>query len=55
MSIFDEPKENKLVESYTNVDDLINYSDTYTSSSISGKIIELNSSQTFDFDNSNSG
>ncbi|XP_050058427.1 uncharacterized protein MAL13P1.304-like isoform X3 [Aphis gossypii] len=54
MSIFDEPKENILVESYTNVDDLINYSDSNTSSSISENIIELNSLQTFDFDNSNS-
>jgi len=55
MSIFDEPKENILIESFTNVDDLINYSDSNTSSSISKKNIELNSLQTFDFDNSNSG
>lgn len=54
MSIFDEPKENILIENYTNVDDLINYSESNTSSSISEKIIELNSLQTFDFDNSNS-
>ncbi|XP_060848746.1 MATH and LRR domain-containing protein PFE0570w-like [Rhopalosiphum padi] len=55
MSIFDEPEENILVESYTNINDsLINYSDFNSSTSISEKMIELSSLQTFEFDNSNS-
>jgi len=54
MSIFDEPEENILVKSYTNINDsLINYSDSNSSTSISEEIIELSSLQTFEFDNSN--
>ncbi|XP_025198722.1 protein PFF0380w-like [Melanaphis sacchari] len=55
MSIFDEPEENILVDSYTNLNDnLINYLDSNSPTSISEKITELNSSQTFELDNSNS-
>lgn len=56
MSIFDEPKENILVESYASINNsLIIDSKSNSSTTISEEIIDLSSLHTFEFDNSNSG
>ncbi|XP_022179933.1 protein PFF0380w-like isoform X10 [Myzus persicae] len=55
MSIFDEPKENILVESYASINNsLIIDSKSNSSTTISEEIIDLSSLHTFEFDNSNS-
>jgi len=55
MSIFDEPKENILVESYANMNNsLIFEPDSDSSTTLSEEVIGLSNLQTLEFNNSNS-